>query len=39
MGVDLDYVELAGSGSTMLILVASGTAVVIDGSDLKNVGD
>ena len=30
VGVDLDYVELAGSGSSMLMLVASGTAVVIE---------
>ena len=34
VGVDLDYVELAGSGSSMLMLVASGTAVVIE--DAKN---
>ena len=30
VGVDLDYVELAGTGSTMVMLVASGTAVVIE---------
>ena len=30
VGVDLDYVELAGTGSSMVMLVASGTAVVID---------
>lgn len=30
MGVDLDYVELAGTGSSMVMLVASGTAVVIE---------
>ncbi len=30
VGVDLDYVELAATGSTMLLLVASGTAVVIE---------
>jgi len=30
VGVDLDYVELAGSGSSMVMLVASGTAVVIE---------
>ena len=29
VGVDLDYVELAGTGSSMVMLVASGTAVVI----------
>jgi uncharacterized protein YbjQ (UPF0145 family) len=29
VGVDLDYVELAGTGSSMLMLVASGTAVKI----------
>ena len=29
VGVDLDYVELAGAGSSMVMLVASGTAVVI----------
>lgn len=29
VGVDLDYVELAATGSTMLMLVASGTAVRI----------
>ena len=28
VGVDLDYVELAGTGSSMVMLVASGTAVV-----------
>jgi len=32
VGVDLDYVELAGTGSSMVMLVASGTAVVIEGS-------
>ena len=31
VGVDLDYVELAGTGSSMVTLVASGTAVVIEG--------
>lgn len=31
VGVDLDYVELAGTGSSMVMLVASGTAVVIEG--------
>lgn len=30
VGVDLDYVELAGAGSSMVMLVASGTAVVIE---------
>lgn len=30
VGVDLDYVELAATGSTMLMLVASGTAVVVE---------
>lgn len=30
VGVDLDYVELAATGSTMLMLVASGTAVRIE---------
>ena len=30
VGVDLDYVELAGTGSSMLMLVASGTAVRIE---------
>lgn len=30
VGVDLDYVELAATGSTMLLLVASGTAVRIE---------
>lgn len=30
VGVDLDYVELAGTGSNMVMLVASGTAVVIE---------
>jgi len=30
VGVDLDYVELAGTGSSMVMLVASGTAVVIE---------
>jgi uncharacterized protein YbjQ (UPF0145 family) len=30
VGVDLDYVELSSSGS-MVMLVASGTAVVIEG--------
>jgi uncharacterized protein YbjQ (UPF0145 family) len=30
VGVDLDYVELSGAGN-MVMLVASGTAVVIDG--------
>ena len=30
VGVDLDYVELAGTGSSMVMLVASGTAVIID---------
>ncbi|WP_167620220.1 YbjQ family protein [Paracoccus ravus] len=29
VGVDLDYVELSGSGN-MVLLVASGTAVVIE---------
>lgn len=32
VGVDLDYVELS-SGSNMVMLVASGTAVVIDGQE------
>lgn len=31
VGVDLDYVELAGTGSSMVMLVASGTAVRIEG--------
>lgn len=30
VGVDLDYVELAGTGSSMVMLVASGTAVLIE---------
>ena len=30
VGVDLDYVELAATGSTMVLLVASGTAVRIE---------
>lgn len=30
VGVDLDYVEIGGAGSNMILLVASGTAVVID---------
>ena len=30
VGVDLDYVELAGTGSSMVMLVASGNAVVIE---------
>lgn len=30
VGVDLDYVELGATGSTMVLLVASGTAVVLD---------
>ena len=30
VGVDLDYVEVAGTGSSMVMLVASGTAVVIE---------
>ena len=30
VGVDLDYVELAGTGSSMVMLVASGTAVRIE---------
>ena len=30
VGVDLDYVELAGTGSSMVMLVASGTAVVVE---------
>lgn len=29
VGVDLDYTELGGSGSNMVMLVASGTAVVV----------
>ena len=33
VGVDLDYVELAGTGSSMVMLVASGTAVVIKETD------
>ena len=33
VGVDLDYVELAGTGSSMVMLVASGTAVVIEGEN------
>ena len=33
VGVDLDYVELAGTGSSMVMLVASGTAVVIEETD------
>lgn len=32
VGVDLDYVELAATGSTMVLLVASGTAVRIEDS-------
>ena len=32
VGVDLDYVDLSGSG-TMVMLVASGTAVVIQADD------
>ncbi|WP_134682451.1 YbjQ family protein [Paracoccus ravus] len=31
IGIDLDYVELSGSGN-MVLLVASGTAVVIEGA-------
>ena len=34
VGVDLDYVELAGTGSSMVMLVASGTAVVIEGENV-----
>lgn len=30
VGVDLDYTELGGAGSNMVMLVASGTAVVIE---------
>ena len=30
VGVDLDYVELAATGSTMLLIVASGTAVRVE---------
>lgn len=30
VGVDLDYVELGATGSTMVLLVASGTAVKIE---------
>jgi uncharacterized protein YbjQ (UPF0145 family) len=30
VGVDLDYVEMGSAGSNMVMLVASGTAVVID---------
>ena len=30
VGVDLDYVELAATGSTMVLLVASGTAVRVE---------
>ena len=33
VGVDLDYVELAGTGSSMVMLVASGTAVRIKETD------
>ncbi|UYP69550.1 heavy metal-binding domain-containing protein [Thalassobacter stenotrophicus] len=33
VGVDLDYVELAGTGSSMVMLVASGTAVVIEADE------
>lgn len=33
VGVDLDYVELAATGSTMVLLVASGTAVRIEESE------
>ena len=29
VGVDLDYVELGATGSNMVMLVASGTAVII----------
>ena len=30
VGVDLDYIELGSAGSSMVMLVASGTAVVIE---------
>ena len=30
--MDLDYVELAGTGSSMVMLAASDTAVVIEGN-------
>ena len=30
VGVDLDYMELSSGGSGMVILVASGTAVIIE---------
>ena len=33
VGVDLDYVELAGTGSSMVMLVASGTAVIIEADE------
>jgi len=35
VGVDLDYVELAATGSTMVMLVASGTAVRIEESESR----
>ena len=30
VGVDLDYIEMGSAGSSMVMLVASGTAVVIE---------
>ncbi|MEH6636678.1 MAG: YbjQ family protein [Halioglobus sp.] len=33
IGVDLDYQELSGGGKSMLFLVASGTAVILDPSE------
>jgi len=30
IGVDLDYSEISGGGKSMLFLVASGTAVIIE---------
>lgn len=30
VGVDLDYVEIGGAGGNMILLVASGTAVIIE---------
>ena len=30
IGVDLDYSEISGGGKSMLFLVASGTAVVVE---------
>lgn len=36
VGVDLDYQEIGATGSTMLFVIASGTAVVLDDSSAQN---